>query len=113
MRRGEVWVANLNPPRGNEMGKIRPVVVLQADWLTDQGSATVVMVPLTTKFRPSLEPLRTLVRARDRLRADCQTVPEKIRTLDRSKFGEGPLTVLTPEEMTAVERALKAVLGFL
>lgn len=113
MRRGEVWVANLNPPRGNEMGKIRPVVILQADWLTQQSAATIIMLPLTTKFRPSVEPLRTRIRARDRLRADCQTVPERIRALDKSKFGEGPLTVLTPEEMTAVERSLKAVLGFL
>lgn len=95
------------------MSKIRPVVVLQASWLTDQGIDTVVMLPLTTKRRPSLEPLRVPIRARDRLRRDCHAVPEKIRALDRSKFSEGPLTTLTPEEMAAVERSLKAVLGML
>lgn len=113
MRRGEVWVANLNPPRGKEMGKIRPVVVLQAEWLTRQGVRTVVVLPLTTRYRQSLEPLRTLIPARDRLRADCQVVPEKIRALDRSKFGKGPLTMLTNDEMIAVQKSLKAVLGMI
>lgn len=111
MRRGEVWVANLNPPRGGEMGKIRPVVILQADWLTEQGAETIIILPLSTQRRPSLEPLRVHIQARDRLQSDCQTVPEKIRALDREKFGEGPLASLTEEEMAAVERSLTAVLG--
>ena len=28
MRRGEVWVARLNPNQGAEVGKVRPVVVI-------------------------------------------------------------------------------------
>jgi mRNA interferase MazF len=31
MRRGEIWVARLNPNQGAEVGKLRPVVILQAD----------------------------------------------------------------------------------
>ncbi len=93
------------------MSKIRPVVVLQADWLTGQGAGTIVIIPLTTQRRISMEPLRVHIRARDGLRFDCQTVPEKIRALDRSKFGEGPLTTLTAEEMATVEKSLLAVLG--
>jgi hypothetical protein len=34
IRRGEVWVGNLNPARGKEVGKVRPVLVIQADALT-------------------------------------------------------------------------------
>ena len=37
MRRGEVWLGNLNPNRGQEIGKIRPVVILQADFLLAAG----------------------------------------------------------------------------
>ena len=35
MRRGEVWTANLNPSRGREIGKIRPVLIIQANELID------------------------------------------------------------------------------
>ena len=36
---------------------------------------------------------------------------DKMRAIDRSLFGDRPLTTLTTEEMTTVERSLKAVLG--
>lgn len=51
IRRGEVWVARLNPNQGAEVGKVRPVVVIQADLLTDAGIPTVLVVPLTTQMR--------------------------------------------------------------
>ena len=38
---------------------------------------------------------------------------EHIRALDRSRFGTGPLTILTTEEMAAVEKSLLAVMGML
>lgn len=111
MRRGEVWVANLNPSRGAETGKVRPVVILQADFLIAQGERTVIVLPLTTQLRPSKAPLRVAVPARDRLRQDCQVMPEQPRTLDRTRLVAGPLTRLTAAEMGAVEKSFLAVVG--
>ncbi|MDA3934756.1 MAG: type II toxin-antitoxin system PemK/MazF family toxin [Gammaproteobacteria bacterium] len=113
MRRGEIWTANLNPVRGAEIGKIRPVVILQADWLTESGSDTVLVVPLTTQRRESLDALRVTINSRDQLRKTCQTVVEKTRAVDRSRFGIGPLTVVTDQEMAALEQHLKGVMGML
>jgi len=48
MRRGELWTANLNPPRGQEIGKIRPVLIIQADRLGGALTPMVVVLPLTT-----------------------------------------------------------------
>ncbi len=111
MRRGEIWVANLNPNRGQEVGKIRPVVVIQDDLLLETALPTVLVLPLTTQVRPEGEPLRVTIRAREKLRQDCQVMVEQVRTLDRQRIGEGPLTQLTDIEMAAVERALAGVLG--
>ena len=111
MKRGEIWIGNLNPNRGAETGKIRPVLIVQADFLTQQGSATVVVLPLTTQARKNVEPLHVTVPARGRLRQNCQVMPEQPRTLDRNRLAEGPLTVLSEEEMAKVEKALLAVLG--
>jgi mRNA interferase MazF len=113
MKRGEVWVGNLNPSRGAEVGKVRPVLIVQSDFLTDAGSETVVILPLTTQLRPSREPLRVAIQARDRLRQSCHVVPEQPRTLDRQRLKDGPLTVLSQEEMAKVERVMRAVLGLL
>jgi mRNA interferase MazF len=44
-RRGEIWRVNLEPTRGDEMGKTRPVVVLNG---TDMGRLALrIVVPIT------------------------------------------------------------------
>lgn len=111
MRRGEVWVANLNPNKGAEIGKVRPVLVVQDDALTDAGLRTVLVAPLTSQVRPGLEPLRVSLPARDRLQVPSQVVVEQLRALTRDRFGDGPLTCLTSAEMLTVEATMKAVLG--
>lgn len=109
--RGEVWVANLNPNRGTEIGKIRPVVILQSDELSELVTDPIVVLPTTSQVRPGLRRLRISLPARDRLLRDCQVMVDQPRTLDRRRLGEGPLTRLTDDEMAAVERSLLAVIG--
>lgn len=111
MRRAEVWVANLNPNKGSESGKIRPVVIFQENRLTEAGLPTVLVIPLTTQLRQGLEPLRIPVRARDRLKKDCYAIAEQIRAIDRGRISDGPLTKLTFEEMSSLERSVKGVMG--
>lgn len=111
MRRGEIWTANLNPARGREIGKIRPVLIIQADELIDAGTPMLVVLPLTTRVYPQFELWRITIPARDRLKEACQVVVDQPRALDRARVGEGPLTSLTESELAAVERSLKVVLG--
>jgi mRNA interferase MazF len=111
MRRGEIWTANLNPARGREIGKIRPVLIVQADELIDAGVPMVVVLPLTTQVRPEFKLWRISVPARDRLKEPCQVVVDQPRALDRARLGDGPLAMLTQTELAAVERGLRVVLG--
>ena len=111
MRRGEIWTANLNPNKGSETSKIRPVLILQENALTGAGLPTILIVPMTTEFRPGTAALRLVVSARDRLRADCYAMVEQVRAIDRGRIGEGPLAELTPGEMAGVEKSLCAALG--
>jgi len=111
MRRGEIWLGNLNLNRGAEIGKIRPVLIIQADFLIAQGEPTIVVLPLTTQVRPSKEPLHVTIPQRDDLEQTCQVMTEQPRTLNRRRIVEGPLTRLTPDEMQLVERSFKAVVG--
>jgi mRNA interferase MazF len=55
--------------------------------------------------------LRNLVSARDRLLKNSYLMLEQLRTLDRCRFGDGPLTRLNAQEMAVVEKGLKAVMG--
>jgi mRNA interferase MazF len=111
MKRGEIWTANLNPTRGREIGKIRPVLIMQANELIDAGVPMVVVLPLTTQIYDEFKLWRISVPARDRLREPCQIVVDQPRSLDRTRIGDGPLTRLTRAELEAVERGLRVVLG--
>ena len=113
MQRGEIWVANLNPNKGGEIGKARPVIILQADELLESALATVAIVPLTTQYRPTFKTLRIEIAPRERLLKTCYAMAEHPRALDRRRLSDGPLTQLTPAEMHALERSLRAVMGFL
>lgn len=113
MKRGEVWVANLNPNRGSEVGKIRPVLILQNTLLTESGFPTVVVLPMTTQVRKDVSTLRVTIAPRDDLREACQIMVDQPRSIDRNRISQGPLTRLTLAEQEAVERSLMAVLGML
>jgi len=113
MKRGEIWVANLNPPRGQEIGKIRPALIIQSDAFSAIGPPLAVILPLTTQVYPKFTRWRVSVSARSRLLKDCQVVVDQPRALDRARLGEGPLATLSTGEMAAVEKSLKAILGLL
>lgn len=111
MKRGEIWVANMNPARGSEVGKIRPSLVIQADWLIEQGSANIVVLPLSSQVNPASSRFRPIVRARGGLRQDSQVLVDQPRTVDRRRFGPAPLARLDAGEMARVEAGLQAALG--
>ena len=111
IRRGEVWVANLNPGRGREVAKIRPVLIIQEDALTAAGTPMVIVLPLTTQTYPAFSRWRVTIEPRERLLKPCQVIIDQPRALDIERIGDGPLTRLTEVELAQVERSLKAVLG--
>jgi len=113
MERGAIWVARLNPNQGREIGKTRPVIVLQPAAITDAGLPTVLVAPLTTQSRRQAQALRVAVAPRERLLKHSFICVDQVRALDRGRFGEGPLTRLTDAETTQLERALRGVLGLI
>ena len=70
LRRGQVWVANLNPRHGIEPGKTRPVLVVQPQALLDASHPSTQVVPLTTVLVEDADPLRIRVAAADKLQRD-------------------------------------------
>ncbi|MEO6711647.1 MAG: type II toxin-antitoxin system PemK/MazF family toxin [Planctomycetota bacterium] len=55
-RRGEIWWAELAPPRGSEPGHPRPVLVLQSNRFNESRIETVVVAAVTSNLRLALAP---------------------------------------------------------
>lgn len=108
-KRGEVWLADLNPRRGTEPGKTRPVLVVQAQALIDAEHPSTLIVPLTTRLVDDAEPLRIRIRASGALRKDSDLLIDQVRAIDNRRLVQGPLTRLQPQQLLAVGTALRDV----
>lgn len=111
IERGSVWLANLNPGRGTEPGKTRPVLVVQNQALLDAGHPSTVIIPLTTKLIDDAEPLRIRVKASGSLENDSDLLIDQIRAIDNRRLTKGPLTRLDADLMDEVEGSIAEVLG--
>ncbi len=109
--RGEVWLANLNPQRGSEPGKTRPVLIIQAQALLDSGHPSTLIVPLTTNTIAAAEPLRIGLTPAGRLREPSDLLIDQIRSIDNRRFIDGPLVKFDDALMVRIGLAIKDVLG--
>ncbi len=110
LERGQVWLADLDPRRGTEPGKTRPVLVVQARALLRAGHPSTLIIPLTTNLVDDAEPLRVRVPAAGRLRRASDLLIDQLRAIDNRRLIRGPLTRLTPALMVRVEQAICEVL---
>ncbi|MGH7334043.1 MAG: type II toxin-antitoxin system PemK/MazF family toxin [Candidatus Rokuibacteriota bacterium] len=110
LRRGEVWLASLDPRRGSEPGKTRPVLVVQAQPLLDASHPSTLVIPLTTRLIEGAEPLRIRVPTARGLRQASDLLVDQLRAIDNRRLVRGPLTRLSPTIMTKVGGAMREVL---
>ena len=109
-KRGEIWLADLNPRRGTEPGKTRPVLIVQAQALLDAEHPSTFVVPLTTRLIETAEPLRIRIRASGRLKKDSDALIDQVRAIDNRRLVQGPLSRLQPQQLDVIAHALLEVL---
>ena len=111
IERGTIWLANLNPGKGTEPGKTRPVLIFQDQALLDAGHPSTIIIPLTTNLIDDAEPLRVRVKAQEQLERNSDLVIDQIRAIDNKRLTSGPLATLEPELMQRIQYAVLEVTG--
>lgn len=82
----DLWIADLNPRKGTEAGKIRPVVIIQTDLLNKTHPSTIVC-PITTKVQTESHILRVhLTKGTANLKEDCDIMVDQIRAIDNTRL---------------------------
>lgn len=105
MKRYEVRRAALDPARGAEMAKTRPVVIVSLDVLNAQ-LRTITVCPLTTQLHPGWRS-RLDVRVG---KQDAEIAVDQIRTISKTRIGR-KLGALTDDEARALRRLITEMYG--
>ena len=85
IKRGNVFIADLNPTIGSEQYGRRPVVILSND-LSNKYSPTILIAPFTKILKKRSLPTHILVRKNYFLKYDSIILLEQIRTIDKSRL---------------------------
>jgi mRNA interferase MazF len=94
---GVLYAADLDPRRGTEPGKVRPVLVVQTDLLNTAGHPSTVVLPCTTRLTgESL--LRVVPKGIAGNRVECEVMVDQARAIDnrrlRKVLGRVPAVLL-------------------
>ncbi len=109
-KRGEIWLADLDPRRGTEPGKTRPVLIIQCQALLDVDHPSTLIVPLTTVLVEDASPLRIRVPSGKGLSEASDLLIDQIRAIDNRRLVKGPLGSLADDIMVEVDEAIVAIL---
>jgi mRNA interferase MazF len=108
-RRGELWLVALGAGRSGEPGKNRPAIIVSVDeLLVGTADELVVVVPVSASRAPSA--LRPPVDTPEGVDHPSVAVPRAIRAVGRARLLQ-QLGTARPETLTAIESALKLILG--
>lgn len=105
----DIWLADLNPSRGTEPGKTRPVVVIQTDLLHDTHLSTIIC-PITSNVQQEIELLRVHLN-KGQLDQLSDILVDQIRAIDNKRL-ISHLGTLKEEQRQKLKENLRIVLDF-
>lgn len=86
IRRGSLYLADLNPSLGTETGKMRPVLVIQSDLLNETGHPSTWVLPCTTRLAGQNLLRVPLPKGMAGNREDCEIMIDQSRAIDNRRF---------------------------
>lgn len=84
-RRGDIYLADLNPYYGFEQGGVRPVLVLQNN-VGNFYCPTLIIVPLTSQIKKPNQPTHFLLNDVRGLNRPAMVIAEQIKTIDKRRI---------------------------
>ena len=85
MKRGDIYFAQLDPTRGAEIRKTRPVVIVSND-VANRASSLVTVVPLSSNVSRVFPFEVAVSTAQSGLPKDSKAMAQQVRTIDKARL---------------------------
>ncbi len=109
--RGGVYLARLDPVKGAEVGKCRPVVLLTDQSLLDIKPPHIFICPLSSQSDPAYQVLHVKLPARDNLRVESYALSEHCRSISIRRIQVERLAQLDSGEIMQIIHRLQRLVG--
>ena len=110
IKRGEIWLVNLDPTIGHEIKKSRPAVIIQND-LGNKYSPITIIAPITSQKLEKIYPIEVfLAEGNSDLKKDSKALLNQIRAVDKRRIIK-KLGKVDKEIMDKIDNAIKISLG--
>lgn len=103
----DIWLANLNPSIGTELGKKRPVVIVQTDLLNETHLSTLIC-PIATNIKAEIELLRVHLN-KGQLDKLSDVLVDQVRAIDNKRLVK-KLGHLNKEQIQKLKMNLRIVM---
>ena len=116
MKRGEIYFANLDPTIGDEIKKVRPVLIISNN-ANNKVDNTITVIPITSntnKIYPKIYPFEVFLDMKDsRLAKNSKAQCHQIRTISKHKIVNKKIQgVVNDAILVKIASALKLHLDF-
>jgi len=115
IRKGEIYLANLGDRKSDDIGKIRPVLIFQNNFLNRMLNETpykdVVILPLSSQIREN--DFSYYLPAQEKLEKESVVLCNAIKMIDASRIlqEKGVLLKLSTKQILEIENILYNLLG--
>ena len=103
----DIWLADLNPTRGTEPGKTRPVVIVQTNLLNGEHLSTIIC-PITTNVITSINLLRVHLK-QGQIDKLSDVLVDQLRAIDNKRLIK-KLGVLNKTQQIKLKENLRIIL---
>ncbi len=112
IKRGDIFLANLEPVKGHEQGGVRPILIIQND-SGNEASPVTIIASITSKIYSREFSTNVQINKQDSgLKVNSTILLNQIRSIDKTRLIK-KISHLDEEIMKQVNLAIKISLGLL
>ena len=110
LTRGGIYLAKLNPSKIGEVGKIRPVIILNSQTILDSEPPIIFICPLSSKSESAFSNIHLKLSPRDNLEVESYALIEHCRSISLSRLIFPRIAQITDHEVSILLLRLKHLL---
>ncbi|MDA9163862.1 type II toxin-antitoxin system PemK/MazF family toxin [Rickettsiaceae bacterium] len=109
--RGGVYLAKLNPSKELEIGKVRPVIILNSQIILDATPPVIFICPLSSKSYEAFSDLHVKLSSRNGLNNNSFALVEHCRSISISRLNHPRISQASEIELDSITTRLQHLVG--